>query len=166
MVGRPRPKEGRPLPALAFDIFMAQHAPVGGLVERANTVLWDQAALNLVVKERMRIALAESIGCSYCARFRTDMDGRPVLQAEQGLSEEDERKAELAARFGVAMFRGGATDDVVAEAEDALTPAELTDLVFSVGWFIGMQHVGRMMHWDESCPVAPIRQLVEAGEAA
>lgn len=145
---------------------MAQHAPVGELVEHANTVLWDESALSPVVKERMRIALAEAIGCSYCARFRTDMNGRPVLEADEGLSGEDERKAELASRFGVAMFRGGATDDVVAEAEDVLTPAELTDLVFTVGWFIGMQHVGRMMHWDESCPVAPIRRLVETGEAA
>ena len=145
---------------------MAQHTPVGELVEHANTVLWDESALSPVVKERMRIALAEAIGCSYCARFRTDMGGRPILEAEQGLSADDERKAELASRLGVAMFRGGATDDVVAEAEDMLTPAELTDLVFSVGWFIGMQHVGRMMHWDESCPVAPIRRLVETGEAA
>lgn len=145
---------------------MAQHTPVGELVEHANSVLWDESALSPVVKERMRIALAEAIGCSYCARFRTDMDGRPILEAEQGLSADDERRAELASRLGVAMFRGGATDDVVAEAEDVLTPAELTDLVFSVGWFIGMQHVGRMMHWDESCPVAPIRRLVETGEAA
>ena len=28
-----------------------------------------------------------------------------------------------------------------------------------------MQHVGRLMHWDDSCPVAPIRALVEAGDA-
>jgi len=145
---------------------MAQHGPVGELVERANTVLWDQSALDPVVKERMRIALAEAIGCSYCARFRTDIDGRPVLEAESSVSVEDDRKAELAARFAVAAYRGGATDELVAEAEQVLTPAELTDLVFSVGWFIGMQHVGRLMHWDESCPVAPIRKLVEAGEAA
>jgi hypothetical protein len=29
-----------------------------------------------------------------------------------------------------------------------------------------MQHVGRLMHWDDSCPVAPIRKMVEAGDAA
>jgi hypothetical protein len=145
---------------------MDQHRPVGELVVHANTVLWDDSALNPVVKERMRIALAEAIGCSYCARFRTDMDGRPILEAESGLSAEDERKAELASRFAVGAYRGGATDELVAEAEAVLTPAELTDLVFSVGWFIGMQHVGRLMHWDESCPVAPIRRLVESGEAA
>lgn len=144
---------------------MAQHPPVGSLNERAATVLWDESALNPVVKERMRIALAEAIGCSYCARFRTDIDGRAILEAESTLSAEDERKAELSERFAVGCYRGGATDALVAEAEEALTPAELTDLVFSVGWFIGMQHVGRVMHWDESCPVAPIRRLVEAGDA-
>jgi hypothetical protein len=29
-----------------------------------------------------------------------------------------------------------------------------------------MQHVGRVMHWDQACPVEPIRRLVESGEAA
>ena len=77
------------MPANAFDLFMAEHEPVGQLVAQANTVLWEQSALHPVVKERMRIALAEAIGCSYCARFRTDLGGQPILSGDESLSEED-----------------------------------------------------------------------------
>jgi hypothetical protein len=152
------------MPANAFDVFMAQHPPVGRVVEHTNTVLWEDSALNPAVKERMRIALAEAIGCSYCARFRTDWAGEKVLGAE--LSEDDARKAALAERFGTAVVGGQATDELTVEMQGEFSEAEFTDLVFSMGWFIGMQHVGRLMHWDNACPVAPIRQLVEAGEAA
>lgn len=154
------------MPANAFDLFMAEHEPVGRLVVQANMVLWEQSALHPVVKERMRIALANEIGCSYCARFRTDLDGARILSGDEALSEEDERKATIAERFAVACFSGAATDDLTVETQEAFTAAEFTDLVFSIGWFTGMQHVGRLMHWDDACPVAPIRQLVEAGEAA
>lgn len=151
------------MPANAFDLFMSRHAPVGRLVEHANAVLWEETALDPVVKERMRIALAEAIGCSYCARFRTEASGELVLDGE--LSGEDARKAELAERFAVAVVSGNADDEMTLAAQEELSPAEFSDLVFSMGWFIGMQHVGRLMHWDQSCPVAPIRRLVEAGEA-
>jgi alkylhydroperoxidase family enzyme len=154
------------MPANVFDVFMGQHPPLGDLVEHANRVLWDESALSPVVKERMRIALAQEIGCSYCARFRTDLDGKPILEGGESISREDERKAELAERFGVAVASGVATDEQVVEMQQAFSDAEFADLVFSVGWFTGMQHVGRLMHWDNSCPVAPIRELVEAGKAA
>jgi hypothetical protein len=111
----------------------------------------------------MRIALAEEIGCSYCARFRTSLGGQPVLDAGELANE---RKASLAERFAVAVASDEATDELVIEMQGEFTDAEFADLVFSVGWFIGMQHVGRLMHWDNACPVAPIRELVEAGEAA
>jgi hypothetical protein len=149
--------------ANAFELFMERHEPVGGLVDHANRVLWDESALSPVVKERMRIALAEAIGCSYCARFRTDIAGERVLDG--GLSDEDSRKAQLAERFAVAVVGGTATDELTVEMQEEFSTAEFSDLVFSIGWFIGMQHVGRLMHWDDSCPVAPIRQLVEAGQA-
>lgn len=153
------------MPARAFDIFMAQHEPVGQLVEHTNEVLWDHSALHPAVKERMRIALAQAIGCSYCTRFRTDINGTPILESDNILSAADERKAVLAEHFAVQCYVGGNTDQLAAEVQDELSGPEFTDLVFSVGWFIGMQHVGRLMHWDQECPVAPIRKLVEAGEA-
>ena len=154
------------MPANVFDVFMGQHPPLSGLVEHANRVLWDESALSPVVKERMRIALAEQIGCSYCARFRTDLDGEQILEGGEAASAIDEVKARLAERFGVAVASGEATDELVVEMQHEFSEAEFSDLVFSVGWFIGMQHVGRLMHWDNSCPVAPIRELVEAGKAA
>lgn len=154
------------MPANAFDLFMAEHRPVGQLVAHANAVLWDESALHPVVKERMRIALAEAIGCSYCARFRTDLAGEQILDGRDSLSAEDQRKATIAEHFAVECFTGRATDELTAETQEAFSTAEFTDLVFSIGWFIGMQHVGRLMHWDQACPVAPIRKLVEAGEAA
>lgn len=154
------------MPANVFDVFMSQHAPIGELVEHANLVLWDQSALPPVVKERMRIVLAEEIGCSYCARFRTNLDGTPVLEGKESGQGDNEAKAELAERFAVAVASGGATDELVVEMQQQFTDAEFADLVFSIGWFIGMQNVGRVMHWDNACPVAPIRELVEAGKAA
>jgi hypothetical protein len=154
------------MPANAFDLFMDQHPPVGALVGTANSVLWDQSALSPVVKERMRIALAEELGCSYCTRFRTDLGGEPVLGGADGLGPDDERKAVLAESFARAVVAGDPGDEATVAMQEEFTPAEFTDLVFSMGWFIGMQHVGRLMHWDDSCPVAPIRKLVEAGEAA
>lgn len=145
------------MPANAFDTFMAQHPPTGELVACANAVLWEESALNPMVKERMRIALAEAVGCSYCARFRTDVSG--------DLSERDVLKAELAEAFSRAVVGGTADDELTVQMQEHFTPAEFADLVFSMGWFIGMQHVGRLLHWDEACPVAPIRKLVEAGDA-
>jgi alkylhydroperoxidase family enzyme len=150
------------MPDNAFDIFMAEHPPVGALVGRANDVLWDQSALDPVVKERVRIALAEVIGCSYCARFRTDRNGEQILSGDQQLDD----KTESVEEFARAVAAGGATDAMTVAIQEKLTPAEFADLVFSIGWFIGMQHVGRLMHWDDSCPVAPIRALVESGQAA
>ena len=154
------------MPANAFDLFMAEHEPIGELVAHANTVLWEESALHPVVKERMRIKLAEAIGCSYCARFRTDVAGERILDDGDSLSAEEQRKSTVAERFAVACYTSSATDELTVETQEAFTPAEFTDLVFSIGWFIGMQHVGRLMHWDQACPVAPIRKLVEAGEAA
>ncbi|MBV9336232.1 MAG: hypothetical protein JO243_10105 [Solirubrobacterales bacterium] len=151
------------MPPNVFDVFMGQHRPIGKLVEHVNSVLWDESALSPVVKERMRIALAEEIGCSYCARFRTNLGDQPALAGHESANE---RKSELAERFGVAVASGEATDELVVEMQQEFSAAEFADLVFSIGWFIGMQHVGRLMHWDHSCPVAPIRELVEAGEAA
>jgi hypothetical protein len=153
------------MPANAFDLFMSSHQPVSELVARANTVLWEHSALHPEIKERMRIALAEAIGCSYCARFRTDLHGEPIVGGAGSLID-DPRKGAAAERFAVACYRGTATDELTVETQALFTPAEFTDLVFSVGWFIGMQHVGRLLHWDQACPVEPIRRLVEAGEAA
>ena len=150
------------MPANAFDLFMGQHPPIGDLVARANDVLWDQSALDPVVKERMRIALAEEIGCSYCVRFRTDLDGSPIVDG----SERVDRKGRMAEDFARAVATNTATDEMTVEVQRECTPAEFSDLVFSIGWFVGMQHVGRLMHWDDSCPVAPIRALVETGDAA
>ncbi|MGH2991793.1 MAG: hypothetical protein ACRDMA_18410 [Solirubrobacterales bacterium] len=151
-----------------FEVFMAQHAPVGALVDHANRVLWDESAVHPVVKERMRIALAETIGCSYCARFRTDQAGELVLDGAAELTSEERLKAELAERYARAVIERGASppDGLTVEMQERFPEGEFADLVFSLGWFIGMQHVGRLLHWDDACPVSQIRTLVEAGEAA
>lgn len=155
------------MPENVFNVFMSQHPAIAELVDRADTVLWGESALNPVVKERLRIALAETIGCSYCARFRTDDEEGRILERDVALSGADRRKAELAERFArAALSEGDPPDELTVEAQEHFSPAEFTDLVFSIGWFSGMQHVGRVMHWDDSCPVAPIREKVEAGEAA
>jgi alkylhydroperoxidase family enzyme len=152
------------MPANAFDVFMSQHPPVGEAVSHATSVLWEEAALDPAIKERMRIAAAQAIGCSYCSRVRTQNDAGAII--DQG--EPDPERLRLAEQFIVSVVetRGGVPDELTAEMQEHFSPAEFADLVFSLGWFIGMQHVGHFMHWDNACPVAPIRQLVEAGEAA
>ncbi|MBS1862499.1 MAG: carboxymuconolactone decarboxylase family protein [Actinobacteria bacterium] len=153
------------MPENVFQVFMASHQPISELVTNADDVLWNRSALPVRVKERLRIAAAEAIGCSYCARFRTDGgSGAPI--AEEDLSPEEKAKSEFANRFVTALVRGEESDELTGEAQKIFSPAEFTDLVFSCGWFIGMQHVGRLMHWDNACPVAPIREMVEAGAAA
>jgi hypothetical protein len=153
------------MPENVFQVFMSSHQPISELVDNADDVLWSRSALSVGVKERLRIAAAEAIGCSYCARYRTDVgSGTPI--AEEKMTAEEEAKAEFAGRFVTALVRGEESDEMTAEAQSIFSEAEFTDLVFSCGWFIGMQHVGRLMHWDNACPVAPIREMVEAGSAA
>ncbi|MBD3924246.1 hypothetical protein IEZ26_06405 [Nocardioides cavernae] len=151
-----------------FDAFMRQHPPLADFVQHANRVLWDESALHVVVKERMRIAAAEAIGCSYCARFRYSTEEGAVLEGESHLSshQRDQVAAAIAYVEAVVAERGGVDDELTVRTQEAFTAAEFADLVLSIGWFVGMQHVGRAMHWDNACPVAPIRQAVEAGQLA
>lgn len=152
------------MPANVFQVFMASHQPIAELVADADEVLWERSALPVRLKEQLRIAAAEAVGCSYCARFRTDgQAGLPI--ADEELSSDERVKSELANRFVTALVQGEESDELVGEAQEMFSEAEFTDLVFTCGWFIGMQHVGRLMHWDNACPVAPIRKMVEAGAA-
>jgi AhpD family alkylhydroperoxidase len=156
----PVTRKGPTMPANVFDVFMSRHEPLTALVDHANEVLWKRSALDPEVKEAMRIALAEAIGCSYCARFRT-------AGADGAITPQQREQARRAADYAVAIAgaAGGVDDELTVETQRHFSAAEFSDLVFSIGWFIGMQHVGRTMHWDDSCPVAPIRELVERGEA-
>jgi alkylhydroperoxidase family enzyme len=148
-----------------FEVFMAQHPPLLRAVYAANDALWDESCLEAVLKERMRIAGAEAIGCSYCARFRTESDGQAILAGDTREDPVFETRARLAEQFMVAAVERRDLDELIAEVQNHFSAAEFADLVFSIGWFIGMQHVGRFMHWDNACPVAPIRELVEQGVA-
>jgi len=153
------------MPENVFQVFMSSHPPVSELVTQADEVLWSRSALSVRVKEQMRIAAAEAIGCSYCARFRTDDDAGAPIAAEE-LSAEEQRQVALANRFVTALVNGEENDELTEEAQEVFAADEFTDLVFTSGWYIGMQHIGRLMHWDNACPVAPIRKMVEAGDAA
>jgi AhpD family alkylhydroperoxidase len=148
-----------------FEVFMGQHPPVLKAVHAANRALWDESCLDPVLKERMRIAGAEAIGCSYCARFRTEAAGRRILDGHAPADPDFEERVRLAEEFVVGAIERRNLDDLIETLQERFTPAEFADLAFSVGWFIGMQHVGRFMHWDNACPVAPIRDLVEQGLA-
>jgi hypothetical protein len=48
---------------------------------------------------------------------------------------------------------GAVPDALTIEMQGRFTPGEFSDLVFAIGYHIGMQYVGRAMHWDEACPV-------------
>src|SRR5438128_584488 len=137
-----------------FEVFMAQHPPLLNAVRAANEALWEASCLEPLLKERMRIAGAEAIGCSYCARFRTQSGGREILAAEAADDGALETRIRLAEQFMVGAVERRDLDDLIAELQEHFSPAEFADLVFSIGWFVGMQHVGRLMHWDNACPVA------------
>ncbi len=147
-----------------FNVFMDKHPPVGDLINEINTVLWDRSALAPAVKEELRIAAAEAIGCAYCTRFR--VPGEDGLIIDEELDAENRAKAEMAKRFVTALINGEESDELTLEAQELFTEPEFTDLVFSSGWFAGSQLIGRLMHWDNACPVAPIREMVESGQAA
>jgi len=147
-----------------FNVFMDKHPPVGELVERAERVLWAESALHPVVKEEMRIAAAEAVGCNYCARFRTSSGDGLVIDGE--ITAADRERAECAKDLVTKLVRREETDELVEAAAELFDDAEFTDLVFSAGWYIGTQHIGRLLHWDESCPLVPIREMVESGQAA
>ena len=56
----------------------------------------------------------------------------------------------------------GAVDDALTvEMQELFTKAEFADLLFSVGYHIGMQYVGKAMHWDNACPVPWLRDGAE-----
>lgn len=59
------PLPALPLPAQPFETFMGQHAPLGDLIGRIDESIWERSAVSPVLKERARIASAESLGCDY-----------------------------------------------------------------------------------------------------
>ncbi len=62
------------------------------------------------------------------------------------------------------VARQGAVDDeLTREMQQVFNRAEFADLLFTICYHIGMQYVGRAMHWDDACPVPWLR---EAGQPA
>ena len=57
--------------------------------------------------------------------------------------------------------RGAVDDELTLEMQQIFTRAEFSDLLFTICYHIGMQYVGRAMHWDEACPVPWLREAVE-----
>ena len=58
--------------------------------------------------------------------------------------------------------RGAVDDELTLEMQQIFTKAEFSDLLFTICYHIGMQYVGRAMHWNEACPVPWLREAVEA----
>lgn len=57
--------------------------------------------------------------------------------------------------------RGAVDDELTLEMQQIFTKAEFSDLLFTICYHIGMQYVGRAMHWDEACPVPWLQESVE-----
>ena len=57
--------------------------------------------------------------------------------------------------------RGAVDDELTLEMQQIFTKAEFSDLLFTICYHIGMQYVGRAMHWDDACPVPWLREVVE-----
>jgi hypothetical protein len=65
----------------------------------------------------------------------------------------------MAERYARALVdrQGAVEDELTMGMQDVFSPEEFADLTFSIGYFIGMQYVGKAMHWDNACPIAHIR---------
>ena len=50
---------------LPFETFMAQHEPLSELISHIDEAFWEQSAIRPALKERLRIASAEALACSY-----------------------------------------------------------------------------------------------------
>ena len=57
--------------------------------------------------------------------------------------------------------QGAVDDELTLEMQQVFDKAEFADLLFTICYHIGMQYVGRAMHWDEACPVPWLRDAVE-----
>lgn len=57
--------------------------------------------------------------------------------------------------------RGAVDDELTLEMQQVFTRAEFSDLLFTICYHIGMQYVGRAMHWDDACPVPWLREAAE-----
>ena len=58
--------------------------------------------------------------------------------------------------------QGAVDDDLTLEMQQAFDKAEFADLLFTICYHIGMQYVGRAMHWDDACPVPWLRDALPA----
>ncbi|MDE0655861.1 MAG: hypothetical protein OXH67_02835 [Acidimicrobiaceae bacterium] len=74
------------------------------------------------------------------------------------------RRLEMVERYTHELVanRGAVDDDLTLEMQQIFTKAEFSDLLFTICYHIGMQYVGRAMHWDDACPVPWLREAVEA----
>ena len=50
---------------LPFETFMGQHEPLSKLIEHIDETFWEKSSISPILKERTRIASAESLACSY-----------------------------------------------------------------------------------------------------
>lgn len=152
---------------IGFELFMQQHAPAFEMANAVDDALWSRAALNPTLKERLRITSAETIGCNTCATYRTALSGRLLVDEEEDLSPQDKKRLEVITRFvrEVCENRASVSDALLDDVVKEFSPPEMADLIFSMGWFIGMQYVGKLMRWDDACPVPKVREAIEDARA-
>ena len=60
--------------------------------------------------------------------------------------------------------QGAVDDDLTLEMQRVFTKAEFADLLFTICYHIGMQYVGRAMHWDDACPVPWLREAAHTSD--
>lgn len=70
------------------------------------------------------------------------------MLADIALAPKPEQQAVLAEQLVTAMVRNEEVDTLMAEVNAAFNDAERAALLFAAGYFIGMQHLSRSLHFE------------------
>ncbi len=70
------------------------------------------------------------------------------MLADIALAPKEEHQAVLAERLVRAVVRDEEVDALMVEVNAAFDDAERAALLFAVGYFIGMQHLSRSLHFE------------------
>jgi hypothetical protein len=71
------------------------------------------------------------------------------------LTADQQRQAEIAERVVSAMVANQDVDELLPEVEAAFDTAARSSFWFAAGYFVGMQHLSRALHFEspDRCPV-------------
>lgn len=121
----------------AFTKFISARPPLAQAVAEMGRVIWEDPPVDPAIKERARIAASRAIGSAFCTAFRTTgLDGPLIGEVVEASDDERTVVAEESAAQIVANT-GTLDASLLEELHARFTDEEVTDLVFSIAYFVG-----------------------------